>query len=46
MQFKTLLGTLQTRAVFWGLFRESLRGVGEAPDRVVLIFFPATTLKK
>ena len=29
--------SVQTRAVFWGLFRESLRGVGEAPDRVVTV---------
>ena len=28
---------MQTRAVVWGLFRESLRGVGEAPDRVVTV---------
>ena len=37
MQFNPAGDSVQTRAVFLGLFRESLRGVGEAPDRVMTV---------
>lgn len=37
MQFNPAGDSVQTRAMFWGLFRESLRGVSEAPDRVVTV---------